>query len=175
MVASSPSFSALVSFLPVLPCELLEQWGRQEGENGILLPFLKWVHWAATISPHLDTPANATTAFVFFLDSDLSQGILYWTLWESDLHKKTVWLGFSEGAEHPQSWQTLGSAFAQKTAAASHSGCLVVKKEKEDAGDRLSDSGTAGLPALLKVLAFDLFSLRLRKCWKSSFKNVHLE
>lgn len=74
-----------------------------------------------------------------------------------------MWLWFSEGAEQPQSCQALGSAFAQKPAAASHSGCLVVKKEKEDAGDRLSDLGTAGLPGLLKVLAFDLFSLKTKE------------
>lgn len=128
---------------------------------------------------HYTTPSGhlckCNNCFCFFLDSDLSHGIPNWTLWESDLHKKIVWLGFPEGAEHSQSWQALGSAFAQKTAAASHSGCLVVKKEKDDAGDRLSDLGDASLPGLLKVVAFDLFSLRLRKYWKSSLKNVHLE
>lgn len=70
--------------------------------------------------------------------------------------KKIAWLGFSEGAEQPQSWQALGSAFALKPAAASLSGHLVIKKEKEDAGGRLSDLEPVGFPVVLKVLAFDL-------------------
>lgn len=51
----------------------------------------------------------------------------------------------------------------------------MVKEEREDAGVRQSDLGAADLPGVLKVLAVDLFSLRLRKRWKSCFKNVHLE
>lgn len=70
---------------------------------------------------------------------------------------------FSGGAEQLQSWQALGNAFAPEPAAASVSGCTVVKEEREDAGGRQSDLGAADVPGVLKVLAFDLFSLRLRK------------
>lgn len=64
----SLSYSALAAILPVLPCEFLEQWGKQEGENEILLLFLKCVcllrcHYTT----HLDNSASVTTAFIFSL------------------------------------------------------------------------------------------------------------
>lgn len=82
---------------------------------------------------------KCNNCFQFFFDNDMESHTEHF-----DLHERIVWLGFSEGAEQPESWQALGSAFALKPAAASVSGCFVVRKEK-DAGDRLSDLGAASL------------------------------
>lgn len=125
---------------------------------------------------NLDTSASATTAFLFSLTVIGGKESHTEHLGKLILQEKTIaWLVLSEGAEQAQSWQPLDSAFALKSAAASVSGCLVVRKEKDDAGDRLSHLGAPGLPGALKVLAFNLFSLKLRKCCKSCLKNAHLE
>jgi len=61
-------------------------------------------------------------------------------------------LGFSRGADQPQSWQALGSAFAPEPAAPSLSGCTVVKEEREGTGGRRLGLGAADLPGVLLTL-----------------------
>lgn len=86
--------------------------------------------------------------------------------WESKFKEKKC-LAWGRGVEQPQSWQSLANA--------SGFGCAMVKEEGEDARNRQLDLGAADFPDALKVSDLILFSLRLRKSWKSCFKNVHLE
>lgn len=168
MVASSFSYSALAAILPMLPCEFLEQQGRREGENEILPLFLKCFYWGAT-TPPIWKPRQVQQLLSIFLWQ--WYGIPHWTLWFTWENCVTgvLWRCWT-ARELAGSGQCLCTE-------ASCSLCfwLLCGQERKRCRGQALRFRSCKFAGVLKVLTFDLFSLRLRICWKSSFKNVHLE